>query len=223
MSALTSNPAAGVAEIVAGYLKAASEIDSLIRGYVDDLTRNFLDVLDGAMSVPAAVRAHQRYIDTLAEQAYDAGMTDGGADPAEKDSADEETFNAWIVEQDSHIEGLWDAVKQLRKEAGDLTTDEYNARQLAINDRIGQWGESLRNLYSLAKANAQRNLSVTWALGATEMHCETCAGLDGQRHRLKWFIDKGLIPQQNGSQTLQCGGWRCDCTLSDDSGNQIMP
>jgi hypothetical protein len=226
MSGLTpehQHAARQAAAVVAQFIKAsASDIDSLIRGYVDDLNSNFLDVLDGGMSAPAAVRDHQRMIDTLAEQAYDIGMTDGGADPADKDSEDEDTFNGWVVQQDAYIGGFWDGVRQLRKDRKDMTDEDYAAGQLTLNNRIGMWGDSLRNLYSLAKANAQKNMSVTWHFGDTD-HCATCASLDGQRHRLKWFLDKGYIPQENGSDTLDCHGFNCQCTLENDDGDVIMP
>jgi len=202
--------------------KAADGIDEMVQGYIDDLTRNFLDVLDADLSVPAAARSHRLSIGLLAERAYDAGMTEGGADPDEKDDTDETAITDWETEQNSHVADLWADVKQLRKDKPDLSKDEYNARHLTINDRLAQWGESLRNLWSLAKANAQRNLSVIWHVGDTE-HCVTCKGLDGQQHRLKWFLDKGYIPQENGSDTLDCNGFNCQCHLDDLKGNQVMP
>jgi len=202
--------------------KATDGIDSLVQGYVDDLTRNFLDVLDGAQSIPRATRAHMALIDKNAVLGYEAGMTDGGADPAEIDDVDNAAINDWVETQDSHVSDLWADVKQLRADKPELSKDDYAARQLTINDRLAQWGESLRNLYSLGKANAQRNKSVTWHFGDTD-HCDTCAKLDGQRHRLKWFLDKGYIPQENGSGTLDCHGYHCQCTLDDDNGEQVMP
>lgn len=211
-----------VAAYVAGQLKAASEIDSLIRGYVDDLNKSFLDVLDGELSVPSAGRSHHAVLPDLAERAYDAGMVEGGADPDEKDATDEEAVTDWTTAQDSQVDGLWDAVKELRGDKKDLTPNEFAARQLTINDRIGQWGESVRNLFSLGKANAQKNKTVTWHYGDTD-HCDTCASLNGQRRRLKWFLDKGYIPQQNGSETLDCHGYHCQCTLDDDNDETVMP
>ena len=63
----------------------ASEIDGLVRGYVDDLTRDFLDVLDGQRSVPQAENGHRNMLPDVGELAYEAGMTDGGADPYERE------------------------------------------------------------------------------------------------------------------------------------------
>lgn len=202
--------------------KAAASIDAMVQGYVDDLTRYFLDVLDRGLTVPAAARGHRLSIGLLAERAYDAGMEEGGADPAEKDDTDEQAVTDWETEQNSHVADLWAAVKQLRTDRKTLGKDEYNARQLTINNRLAQWGESLRNLWSLAKANAQRNMTVVWKVGPTE-HCATCAELNGQRHRLKWFLDKGYIPQENGSDMLDCHGFNCQCTLEDLKGNTVMP
>lgn len=202
--------------------KATDSIDSLVRGYVDDLSSAFLDVLDGARSVPAAQRGHLAMLPDLAERAYDAGLQEGGVDPADKDDQDEEAINEWVSTQSGFVAGLWADVKQLRADRKDLTPDEYAARQLTINDRIGQWGESLRNLWSLAKANAQKNKTVVWHFGDTD-HCATCQELNGQKHRLKWFLDKGYIPQENGSDTLECHGYHCQCHLDDMQGEQVMP
>jgi len=213
--------ALAVAAIVAGMVKA-SGIDALVRGYVDDLTRNFLDVLDGKLSMPAAVKQHHLFLNELAEQAYDLGMTDGGADPAEKDDTDEAAIADWNIGQDGQVQGLWADAKQLRADKGELSKDEFEARHSALMDRLAQWGDSLRNLYSLAKGNAQKNQMVTWHFGDTD-HCDTCAKLDGQRHRLSWFLDKGYIPQENGSETLDCHGFHCQCTLTNDKGEQVMP
>ncbi len=206
----------------AAFPMKASTIDGLVRGYVDDLTRDFLDVLDGRRSIPQAENGHRNMLPDLGELAYEAGMEDGGADPAERDDVDEAAIADWVASQEPQVGGLWADIKQLRTDKKNLDEDEFAARQLTINDRIGQWGESLRNLYSLAKANAQKNVSVTWEFGDTD-HCDTCQSLNGQRHRLKWFLDKGYIPQENGSQTLDCHGFHCQCELVDDEGNTVMP
>ncbi len=206
----------------AAFPQKAGDIDGLVQTYIDDLTRDFLNVLDGALSVPRATNSHRTMLPDLAEQAYDFGMVDGGAQLADKDDTDEAAINDWVSGQDSQVGGLWDDIKQLRTDKKTLSPDDFAARQLTINDRISQWGASLRNLYSLAKANAQRKVMVTWHYGDTD-HCATCQSLNGQRHKLGWFLDNGYIPQENGSDTLDCHGFNCQCELVNDDGETIMP
>lgn len=55
-----------------------------------------------------------------------------------------------------------------------------------------------------------------------EQHCETCASLNGTRHRMSWFVERDYIPQKPGA-AMDCGGWRCQCTLVDTEGNQVAP
>jgi hypothetical protein len=50
-------------------------------------------------------------------------------------------------------------------------------------------------------------------LGATEKHCETCAGLAGVVATAKdWeeLFAQGIEPQ---GDKLMCGGWQCDCEI----------
>ena len=205
--------------------KATPEgIDAMVQGYVDDLTRDFLDVLDGHRSVPKSERGHRGYVEQLAEPAYDAGMTDGGADPADKDDTDEAAINDWVSTQEQAIGGLWDDIKQLRTDEihshGQMSKDEYAARQLTINDRIALWGQSLRLLYADAKARAQKDAVVHWVLGEAE-HCEDClAYAELKPHRMSWWQDQGRMPQ---SRDLACHGFNCACSLQNRDGDVLYP
>jgi hypothetical protein len=54
---------------------------------------------------------------------------------------------------------------------------------------------------------------LVWNLGATEEHCETCAALNGI---VAWASEWELAnvhPQSPPNDLLECGGWKCDCSL----------
>ena len=51
----------------------------------------------------------------------------------------------------------------------------------------------------------------------------TCADLNGQKHPLKWYREEGYIPQEAGSVTLDCGGWKCQCRVLGPDGEQLLP
>lgn len=76
------------------------------------------------------------------------------------------------------------------------------------------------NRYNQAKSEAAQLIAeqsggkLVWKLGATEEHCETCAALNGiVAYASEWSMS-GLRPQSAPNKLLQCGGWRCDCSLS---------
>ena len=72
------------------------------------------------------------------------------------------------------------------------------------------FNKSIAPLFEAGKASADKNGMYEWVLGNTEEHCRDCVKLDGQRHRMKTYYAKGIIPQ---SDVLECGGWHCDCRL----------
>lgn len=199
-------------------------VDGLVTGYVDDITRNFQDVLDGDLLSSEARRRHKAYIKENAEAAYREGLAEGGAN-IELTEDDEKAIGTWVQTQLGYVAGLWDEIDRLTKGYSDamLTREQYESGRRALYERIGLWGNALRDLANQGKASAMRNKMVTWRLGATEEHCRTCAKLDGKRHRLSWFTSRDYIPQAVGSDTLECGGWRCQCTLKDDKGAQVLP
>lgn len=225
--------ARAVVTILAATLPALKSVDDVVRGYVDDITRNMLDVLDGNMTRGDAARAHKSYLRRDAEPAYLEGMRAGGIENpgAEITPEEQAEIKAWVADQAGYVSDFWAAVAEaakLKPAFGTGTAREdllaqYNAARRALSDRITLWESALRELAGRGKAAAMTNTMCRWKLGATEEHCSTCARLNGQRHRLSWFTDRGYIPQQNDSETLDCGGWRCLCSIVDDKGRQILP
>lgn len=141
--------------------------------------------------------------------AFERGYADGGGE--EIDAED----NAWATdEQARQLAFMSDAVSALR-ELGDAITEDL------INSRVGLWLGTLDAIYAHAKLLGAKNKMLTWHLGSTEKHCATCAKLDGQRHSAKWWLNHNYIPRQPGSETLDCGGWQCDCSLADDEDNEF--
>ena len=91
-----------------------------------------------------------------------------------------------------------------------------------VYNRMQMWVNAMSSLEGQAKMSVQANAMGTWKLGKTEEHCDTCRKLNGKRHRLRWFTDQGFIPREPGSETLECGGWNCDCGIFSDSGSQLI-
>lgn len=218
-----------IAGIVAGQVAQVvaeiKSVDSLVTGYVDDLTRDFQDVLSGDLLIGEARRRHRAYIKRDAEPAFIEGLAEGGVDEPDLTDEDKAVITDWITEQRGFVDGLWDAVEKLADdyERALIDKETYNTRRRGLYERIGLWGGTLRELAGQGKASALANMMVTWRMGETEKHCKVCNRLDGKRARLKWFTSRGYIPQENNSTTLECGGWRCQCTLQDSKGGIILP
>lgn len=132
-------------------------------------------------------------------------------------------------------------------EMGDLTPEEIKQLELMINSQFQYLvgfglaiqdgskanggaleplltrGEMWVNRYNEVRikgaAMACANLKVVWRLGKTEKHCASCLGFDGRVYRYSTWEANGALPQ---SQSLGCGGWRCDCNL-EPTQNRITP
>jgi hypothetical protein len=149
--------------------------------------------------------------------AYEVAYTDGGAElPLDEDALE------WLAaRQDAelgHIKELFATLKDMRAQyrAKEITTADVKAE---IERRRDGYSATLDSVYVTGKMYAQKNKMVTWQYGETE-HCDTCASLNGKRHRAKWFIARDYIPRKPGA-AMDCGGYRCQCSLLDDKGKEI--
>ena len=196
-----------------------------VSGYVIDynvqLTRWITEVWDGKMSEVDLRRAHRELLKETAEGVYVEGMKDAGLSEAEAldalNDSDREKIGEWVKEQAAHVDQFAADVYAVRNEQANAP-----GAQAAIFARSDLWAAAVDTLGSFGRASVggQRQM-VTWRVGDTE-HCPTCLELDGKRHRLDWFTGRGYIPRQNGSETLDCRGYQCQCGLFGDDGEQVL-
>lgn len=153
----------------------------------------------------------RQLIKGMAEQVYVEGLREGGIEDAESQLSEEDTaaIQDWVAGQLPYVIDFLKAVAEEGQTGSTL-------------NRIELWVGALGSLGHTAIMSARENMMVTWEYGDTDQHCTTCSTLHGQRHRLKWYRDKGYIPREPASETLSCGGWGCDCRLVDDDGNQVI-
>lgn len=191
-------------------------IGQVVTKYDDQLTNAVYDVWNGNSSAIDLRRAHKAMLKDFAPQVYEEGMREGGIDEIDdEDQADmDEAVNDWLGCQFEHI-------NQFAKDVEAAKSDKDG--RAPILDRVAMWVDSLRSLGDLGKAYALKNERGQWILGETEQHCNTCLKLSQMKpHRLSWFTDRGYIPRQNGSDTLDCGGWLCDCSIVNKKGDQLL-
>lgn len=133
-------------------------------------------------------------------RAYLDGLKDGGIDddPTEDDTA---TINKLIKEQGQYISGLADAL---------FKDEDTVISEAAAEQKPAMWfNKSVYPAYQAGLAAADANGLYEWVYGDRE-HCDDCRKLNGQRHRLKDYHRKGILPK---SSDLKCKGFNCGCNL----------
>ena len=139
-------------------------------------------------------------------RAYVDGLRDGGVDDDPSEDEQKE-INALIADQGQYISGLADAIYK----------DEDTIISSAVAEqKPAMWfNKSVNPAYLAGLAAADGNSLYEWVYGNTEESCADCQKLNGQRHRMKDWTRKGLLPKVD---TLECKGFNCKCTLVKASG-----
>jgi hypothetical protein len=133
--------------------------------------------------------------------AYLDGLEDGGVPRSELSDSDSAMIARLISEQSAYVTAF---SQKLFKDGGTVNDFASKAEQW--------WNKSVYPAYLEGLKSGDRNGMFVWSLGRTEKHCKDCKRLDGQIHRIKDYLARGLFP---ASDKLECGaGGHCDCKLS---------
>jgi hypothetical protein len=91
-----------------------------------------------------------------------------------------------------------------------------------LEARADLWANRYNEVVNLSKLTTRPHDRYKWVMGATEQHCETCAGLHGKIASAADWLGSGYRPQ---GRNLACGGWRCQCRLeyTEEPPTQIGP
>ena len=138
--------------------------------------------------------------------AYRDGLKAGGVD-GEPNEAEQDSIAEFAADQRQYINNL--AVK--------LFKDEVVSPEMAKQKPQMWWGNSIQPAYYSGFQSAARNQMMEFAGDDGDDSCKTCQRLSGQRHRMKDWTRKQLIPQQHG-ENYDCGGWECHHILVPMSG-----
>lgn len=154
-------------------------------------------------------KAAQAVSEAFTDAVYEGYQQVGAELPLSDDVA------AWlserIGEERTNIEALFDRLK----------TDRQNADPIAeAMGRAEGYARTLDALYAEAKLRGMKNQMVTWNLGQTERHCDTCSKLAGKKHKISYLIANDYIPRKPGAG-MDCNGYNCDCTITDKNGNEV--
>lgn len=189
----------------------ANDIGSINSEYHDAITEALITYFEGG-SVSGPRNKFRREMAQAFGDAMDLGTVNGGGELPFVDEA-LTWYNNRVEEEMGHIDELFQQAKDLRKD----DTFDYAAW---ANDRADGYTGSVMAVYNAAVMFAKGDQMLTWNLGATEKHCDTCRKLDGKKHRASWYIDHNYIPRQPGAD-MECGGYNCDCSLTDKNGDEV--
>lgn len=92
-----------------------------------------------------------------------------------------------------------------------------------INEAMARaegYARTLDAMYGEAKMRGMKNQMVTWHLGQTEKHCDTCSTLANKKHKISYLIQNNYIPRKPGAG-MECNGYNCDCSITDKNGNEV--
>lgn len=134
--------------------------------------------------------------------AYRDGLKAGGVD-AEPDEPEQEAIAEMAANQRQYINGLM--AKLFKEEAVTPALAEQKAQMW--------WGNSVQPAYYAGFKSAARNQMMEFTGEDGEDSCNTCQRLKHQRHRLKDWDRKQLIPQQHG-ENYDCNGFNCHHILT---------
>ena len=201
----------------AEWLREVKTIGQIVKSYGDQLANLVYDVFNGNSDPVDFRRAHKALLREDAPKVYREGLREGGITEEDIDDEDTAAMNEavddWLGSQVTFVNDFAKAIGSARKD---------KEQRPAILDRVEQWIDSLRTLGDLGKAYAIRNEKGRWVMGDTE-HCETCLKLSRMKpHRLRWYTDRGYIPGENGSETLDCKGFNCMCSIQNAKGEVLL-
>ena len=197
----------------AGTVKASLGSYSGVREkYYGDVFASVYDFLDTGKRMTSFRNDMRRGMANAFVSAGDIAWSDGGGTlPLDEGAL------AWLAAQQEaefgYVDALFGNLKELRN------TEDVDKTAFATA-RADGFCAKLDSVYIAVKMLAKKTQMLTWRLGETEKHCPTCSRLDGKSHRASWYIANDYIPRKPGA-ALDCGGWNCDCFLTDQSGKEI--
>jgi hypothetical protein len=185
----------------------------------------------------STVTNEQDFTDTCAQlisdymrEAWLAGMAENGI-------AEEDMFPEWeqTIEEiaSSEIDHLSEVMGYISELADGVRaaydTDFKQGKQAeanalaALEMRADMWAARWNDTYSKAILETSGGKDrLMWVYGDTD-HCATCAALNGIVATAAEWEESSYRPQQPPNDSLDCGGWRCQCYLEPTDKRRNLP
>lgn len=189
----------------------AGDLSGINKKYHDVITGRLVDYFEGG-AIGAARNAFKQAMINAFGDAFDLGWTDGGQD-LPVDEAALAWLEARLNQEVGYIDMLFQEAKELRK---DSEFDYFTW----ITARADGYTNTLKEIYNAARMRATTDQMVTFAGDDGVQSCDTCQKLQGQRHKLSWFIARNYIPPFGSGLDCAKGG-HCKHGLMDEKGNWV--
>lgn len=137
-------------------------------------------------------------------RAWREGMSDNGLDP------DADMTEEWQEELQNIIAAEYEHVDQF---AADIVAGRGGSVE-QFQARARLWANRYTDVVNQAKlATAGKGARMEWVYNPEKEHCDTCAALNGIVAFASEWEELGVHPQSPPNDVLECGGWRCGCSL----------
>ena len=152
----------------------------------------------GVITYGQAYARASKIISEALRSAFYAGFVKAGIYPSEITPEEHNKINDYIYTQIDFLPGYLNAIQS------------HASSKAGLISRLELWINRYREAINLGFLWAEGDPKVIWVLGPTSDHCSSCSRAAGKVKRKSQFEAIGLIPQ---STNLECGGFRCKCSL----------
>jgi hypothetical protein len=191
--------------------KQAEDISDVNATYHDAITETLTSYFEDGGSVSAPKNEFKKEMSDAFVNSFEAGWIDGGQELPLDDEA-LEWLGARQSQEFGFIDSLFQEAKELRKE------EDFDYFSW-VTQKADGYVATVLSVYNAAVLLAKKNQMLTWQYGDTD-HCKTCEELNGQKHRASWYLNRDYIPRKPGA-SMECHGFRCQCSLIDSEGNEV--
>jgi hypothetical protein len=155
-------------------------------------------------------------IENQLTRAWNEGADEVGVSPSDMTDEDLGILQGLIEEEKGYLTGLGvDIIDAKETTSGMDAKEALDAFRSSFRSRIDVWASKYNEMVNRSKIHFGGKKRLVWRLGATEEHCTTCSALNGIVAYAREWEQSGVTPGESGSSVLECGGWRCDCSLEE--------
>ena len=171
---------------------------------IEELVR---DLYRGDIAEGDFVGAMADLIQAQLTRAWNEGMRENDLDPVEDMEPEwQEILDGLILDEYNYVDGF--AADIVAGRDPDVPEHEGWAQFLA---RAVIWANRYNDVVNTSIITTKEQ-KLLWVYGDTD-HCTTCERLNGIVAWASEWDEAGVKPQSPPNDNLECGGWRCQCTL----------
>lgn len=167
------------------------------REYVLNIGAAIESYLTGDRSVTSFKNEMKREIVERFPDAFYRGYAEEGAE--ETEAEDERWLTDRMNQELDFVDGLFESLRDLRGEVD--AVDEAHRHSEG-------YGASLDGVYTEGRLRGAKARTLVFEGDDGEENCDTCRGLKGKRHKIRWILDNDAIPRP-GNGFFICQGYQC--------------